>query len=70
MKLHRFYVSDTELKHDFWLHEERLIHQWRNVLRFRPGQELVLFDGAQHERMYKISELNEGEAAPRTSNRF
>ena len=63
MKLHRFYVADSiALRHDFWLHDERLVHQWRNVLRFQSGQELVLFDGVGEDRLYKITELTEREA--------
>ena len=64
MRTHRFYVApDTiELKHDFWLHEERLLNQWRRVLRFQAGQQVVLFDGVEAERLYKIAELTEHEA--------
>lgn len=63
MRVHRFYIDpSTELKHDFWLHDERLIHQWRTVLRMSPGQDVVLFDGLQTDRLYKITELNEREA--------
>ncbi len=63
MKLHRFYIGkDIELKHNFWLHDERLINQWRKVLRFQPGQELVLFDGEMHDRLYRLLELTEREA--------
>lgn len=61
-KLHRFNITDTELKHDFWLHDENLIHQWRNVLRFQAGRELVLFDGQGTDRLYKLEELSEKEA--------
>lgn len=63
MRVHRFYVGDSvELKHDFWLHEERLINQWRRVLRFQDGQELVLFDGEGEDRLYKLVELTDKEA--------
>lgn len=65
MKIHRFYIdpsTDTQLKHDFWLHDEHLVHQWRKVLRFGPGQQVVLFDGRENERLYTIIELNEREA--------
>ncbi len=61
-KLHRFYIREVELKHDFWLHDERLIHQWRNVLRFIAGQQVILFDGQETERLYCIAELTEREA--------
>jgi len=65
MKIHRFYIdpaTNTELTHDFWLHNEQLVHQWRNVLRFKAGQQVVLFDGRQIERLYDLVELNDREA--------
>ena len=63
MRLHRFYISgSTELKHKFWLHDERLLHQWNKVLRFKAGQEVILFDGATHDRLYKIDKLVDSEA--------
>lgn len=54
--------DQLELKHDFWLHDERLVWQWRKVLRMAPGQELVLFDGIRSDRLYRLVELNEREA--------
>lgn len=61
--LHRFYVPPPiKLEHNFWLHDERLIHQWRSVLRMRTGGELVLFDGREHDRLYKILEITPQEA--------
>lgn len=64
MRLHRFYIDPEHavLKQDFWLHDYQIISQWRKVLRYRAGQEVVLFDGADHERLYKIVELNDKEA--------
>lgn len=63
MRIHRFYTgTEVELGQDFWLHDERLINQWRRVLRYQPGQELVLFDGVTHDRLYKLVEINEREA--------
>ncbi len=63
MRLHRFYVGDgVELRHDFWLHDEGLVHQWKNVLRMQPGQEIVLFDGLAHDRLYRLEELKDNEA--------
>lgn len=63
MRIHRFYTGeDVELKHDFWLHDMRLINQWRRVLRMQPGQEVLLFDGVRADRLYKITELTETEA--------
>lgn len=63
MRIHRFYVGEElELKHNFWLHDMRLINQWRRVLRMQPGQEVLLFDGVRSDRLYKILELTETEA--------
>ena len=63
MKLHRFFISpNIELKQDFWLQEASVLNQWNKVLRFRVGQEVVLFDGIKHDRLYKIIELSEAEA--------
>ena len=63
MRLHRFYVGDEmELAHDFWLHDQSIINQWRRVLRYREGQEVVMFDGLSEDRLYKIVELTEREA--------
>lgn len=60
---HRFFVGKTfELRHDFWLHDQRIVYQWRKVLRYQAGQEVVLFDGVESERMYKITEITDTEA--------
>lgn len=62
MKIHRFYVPDTRLEQDFWFKEETILHQWVRVLRFRVGQQIVLFDGIEHDRLYTIVELSAHEA--------
>ncbi len=59
MRLHRFYLSPetTELDHTFWLKDERLRNQWQRVLRYRENDQVILFDGVEHERLYKILRL-------------
>lgn len=57
MKIHRFYTPDLKLVNDLWLKDPALLHQWTRVLRFRPGQEVVLFDGVQHDKLYRIVEI-------------
>lgn len=59
MKLHRFYVADTKLVHDFWMQDEALFHQWTRVLRFQQGRELILFNNLQEERLYKIIKIGD-----------
>lgn len=62
-RVHRFYVgTELELKHDFWLHDMRLLHQWNKVLRYQAGQNVLLFDGVQTDRLYKILEIKPDEA--------
>jgi 16S rRNA (uracil1498-N3)-methyltransferase len=63
MRLHRFYISpQTQLVHDLWLRNEQLLHQWNKVLRMAAGNELVLFNGIDHDRLYRIDILNQKEA--------
>lgn len=63
MRLHRFYIApDTELRADFWLKEPKLVWQWSKVLRFKTGQQMVLFDGVEHERLYEVTDLSGKEA--------
>lgn len=57
VKLHRFYVHDMKLEHDFWMQDKPLFHQWVNVLRFQTGREVVLFNSEREERLYKIIEI-------------
>ncbi len=62
MKIHRFYVPDVNLTHEFWFSRPEQLNQWIRVLRFKPGQEVVLFDGQNVDRLYKITELTANEA--------
>jgi 16S rRNA (uracil1498-N3)-methyltransferase len=63
MRVHRFYTGpDLKLKQDFWLHDEAMLWQWNKVLRFKPGQEVALFDGVKTDRLYKVAELSKKEA--------
>lgn len=68
MKLHRFYIhemhnrfGDIALGKEVWVHDEALLHQWLRVLRYRIGDELVVFNDAE-ERLYKIVKI-EGDAS-------
>lgn len=63
MRLHRFYAGGlhtkwgkVELEKSFWVHDEHLLNQWLKVLRYREGDELILFDD-QVERLYKITKI-------------
>lgn len=45
-----------------WLHDEKILWQWRKVLRFEVGREVVLFNGKGEDRLYTITKLAEDEA--------
>lgn len=63
MRLHRFYTgTELALEHYVTLKDERLLHQWQRVLRYRVGQQVILFDGAGHEALYGITELQKRSA--------
>lgn len=63
MRIHRFYTGpDLKLEHYVAVTEPRLLQQWNKVLRFRTGQEVVLFDGQGTDRLYVINELNKSVA--------
>lgn len=57
MKLHRFYVQDMDLTHDFWMKDVKLFHQWTRVLRFEVGREVALFNDRCEERLYRIVKI-------------
>ena len=59
MRLHRFYSGpDLALDHYVQIHQAELLKQWRQVLRFRVGQQLILFDGRGRERLYALTQLS------------
>lgn len=62
MKIHRFYTPETKLTQDLWFKDKLQLHQWVRVLRFRPDQQVVLFDGQGQDRLYKITSLSPEEA--------
>jgi 16S rRNA (uracil1498-N3)-methyltransferase len=59
MKLHRFFVHDTELAQSFWLNNNALYHQWTRVLRYEVGREVELFNDKQEDRLYRIIKIGD-----------
>ncbi len=65
MRLHRFYTGTIhdkwgafELKREVWVHDARLLKQWIKVLRYKVGNELVLFND-ESERIYRIIKIEQ-----------
>lgn len=66
MKIHRFFAGElhdkygqTELRQHVWMNDPALYSQWTRVLRYKPGDELVLFNGKGEDRLYKIEKIEE-----------
>lgn len=64
MKLHRFYTGHVhdkygplELRQHVWMNDSALVAQWTKVLRYREGDELVLFNGNSEDRLYRIHKI-------------
>lgn len=65
MKLHRFYIKEIHNKYGdipfgetLWVHDEKILQQWLKVLRYRVGDELIIFND-EEERLYKTEVINE-----------
>jgi 16S rRNA (uracil1498-N3)-methyltransferase len=66
MKLHRFYAGDLhdkygqiELRQHVWINQPELYNQWVRVLRFKVGDELVLFNGKDEDRLYRVEKIED-----------
>jgi 16S rRNA (uracil1498-N3)-methyltransferase len=62
MKLHRYYLANTDLTHNFWMDDPKLFHQWTRVLRYEVGREVELFNDTLEDRLYKITKIGDNEA--------
>ena len=63
MRLHRFFVEDR-IAPDIRLSikDEKLLHQWKNVLRLKVGNEVILFDGFGMDHRCELATLDKKEA--------
>lgn len=66
MKLHRFFVGHlhdkygpVDLRQHVWVNDPELFNQWSRVLRYKVGDELILFNGHGEDRLYKIHKIEE-----------
>jgi 16S rRNA (uracil1498-N3)-methyltransferase len=66
VKLDRFYIHEMhnrfgpiDMGEVIWVHNEEIIKQWLDVLKYRVGTQLILFNDAE-ERLYKISVISDG----------
>jgi len=58
--MRRYYVGDKiHLQHDLWVHEPVLLQKLKHEAQV--GDRMVLFDGAEVHKLYKIDELKDDE---------
>ena len=63
MRLHRFYIEQKiSPAARVTVRDEKLLHQWRAVLRLKTGDEVVLFDGFGSDHRCEIASLEKKEA--------
>ncbi len=63
MRLHRFFVTQRiDPSERVVLSDHKLLHQWRNVLRFRVGDGVILFDGFGFDYLCELTALGKKEA--------
>ncbi len=63
MRLHRFFVEQKlNPSERVVIEDEKLLHQWRNVLRLEAGDQVVLFDGFGQDHLCELATLARKEA--------
>lgn len=56
--MHRFYLASGDFAEKLVVFPETLVHQIRNVLRMRPGEEVIVFDGTGREYLITLQEVS------------
>lgn len=56
--MHRFYLASGTFAEKLVVFPETLVHQIRNVLRMRPGEEVIVFDGTGREYLITLQEVS------------
>lgn len=63
MRLHRFFVKEPlENKEKVKVSDKELTHQWKNVFRLKPGNEVILLDNSSFQYFAVLTKLKKGEA--------
>ncbi|MBP6931539.1 MAG: 16S rRNA (uracil(1498)-N(3))-methyltransferase [Candidatus Pacebacteria bacterium] len=61
-KVHRFITSYEVIDNKIEIKDKELIHQWKNVLKFKIGEILTLANTTNGEALCSITELSKSEA--------
>src|SRR4051812_300127 len=63
MRLHRFFIEEhLRNKETLILHDSEVIHQWKDVFRLRPTDQIILLDNTGFEYIAEIVLLAKGTA--------
>ncbi len=63
MRLHRFFTEERIQRNGrVVIGDQKLFRQWRTVLRLKPGDEVILFDGFGQDFRCELASLEKGEA--------
>lgn len=60
-KLHRFYLSEIPDNESFYITEPKLVHQLSTVLRYKPGEECILFSEGSDDSVIRIVAIQKKE---------
>jgi len=58
MHCHRFVVTDDFNNKYLRIFNPQILNQWQKVLRFKPGEQVILVNGLNQEAVAKIISLN------------
>ena len=59
MRLHRFFIEENlNGKKNLSITDRSVLNQWKNVLRFDPGDKIILFDGSGSDFLFSIEKIS------------
>ena len=70
MRRHRFYIEEQLTEGTLLKCPKDLAHQLVNVLRSKPGEEVILFDGSGYDFRSRIENINRKDCALRIIDSF
>ena len=70
MRLHRFYTEEQLTQGTLFKCSKELTHQLASVLRLRPGEEVILFDGSGYDFRARLEEIKKKECQLRIIDSF
>lgn len=63
MRLHRFFIEESVGDNkNIVITNEQLIHQWKKVFRYKPGDSVIVFDNSGYEFTASIEYIEPSEA--------